>query len=666
MTDVMEGYSPDTPLDVAIIGGGASGTYAAYRLQVEGRADNIAAGDLTNGRTDTTLRSCLFELEDRIGGRLWSYPLRDSDGLIAEIGGQGFSELQCNVFGLCEHLGLERVPCDAFNRSTLQYFRRHRFRFEDYFHEDRYVGWESDGRPGGALGDPHHAPAKIPFFVRSDERMDPGSLIYKEVKERIDNVDPAYSHVIELLTALQFVRETGRDDAISCDSQKWLEGLQDRGDTDAFSEDVNALYRRFKALSTAEDDTGRILTSSLPDYSQTDELDLKSQIFREIAELSRSLQQAHVSLGDPEQKFPTREIGFWNWLAQNISNEAYQLLLYSSFANSAVRNYNFYDEVINFLLVNLSFHQETPFWSLAKGYDALAKSLACRFEQAGGKICNGKQLRKIDADGRLVVLTLTDPKTSEEFVCYAHHAILALPKFALSRLEIGDRLSTHAQFETFQHDLNSVTAIPASKLFLVYNAPWWKPFLDDNSAGGYSTTDLPLRACYYIGANKKRALLLASLADSVYHQFWSGYLEMARSGHHTGRSSDPDRERLGVSEPMVAEVQRQLKALHYDEDAPGPLPEPDDHLYFSWMREPYGGGWHTWNPFVDSPEVMKRIRKPFGTNGANNVNLYVCGEAYSATQGWVEGALNSAEMMLQKHFHLARADWINPYYNLGH
>jgi lysine 2-monooxygenase len=37
--------------------------------------------------------------------------------------------------------------------------------------------------------------------------------------------------------------------------------------------------------------------------------------------------------------------------------------------------------------------------------------------------------------------------------------------------------------------------------------------------------------------------------------------------------------------------------------------------------------------------------------------LYVCGEAYSLNQGWVEGALSTAENLLQTRFKLAPPFW---------
>jgi hypothetical protein len=40
-------------------------------------------------------------------------------------------------------------------------------------------------------------------------------------------------------------------------------------------------------------------------------------------------------------------------------------------------------------------------------------------------------------------------------------------------------------------------------------------------------------------------------------------------------------------------------------------------------------------------------------------SVHVCGEAYSDQQGWVEGALCTAELILRDHFHMEYpCDWL--------
>ena len=50
-----------------------------------------------------------------------------------------------------------------------------------------------------------------------------------------------------------------------------------------------------------------------------------------------------------------------------------------------------------------------------------------------------------------------------------------------------------------------------------------------------------------------------------------------------------------------------------------------------------------WKPTYNSKIISKKICKPF-----NNTNLYICGENYSLNQGWMEGALETSERILER------------------
>lgn len=90
------------------------------------------------------------------------------------------------------------------------------------------------------------------------------------------------------------------------------------------------------------------------------------------------------------------------------------------------------------------------------------------------------------------------------------------------------------------------------------------------------------------------------------------------------------------------------------------LPEPYDHLYHDWSEDPFGGGWHGWKAGVCYHEAMPRMRKPL-----DDEQVYICGSAYSNMHGWVEGALQTAELVLEDHFGLDRPAWLDPGYRLG-
>ena len=93
----------------------------------------------------------------------------------------------------------------------------------------------------------------------------------------------------------------------------------------------------------------------------------------------------------------------------------------------------------------------------------------------------------------------------------------------------------------------------------------------------------------------------------------------------------------GPRRRMVDEVARQLQQIH---GLPF-TPDVRNAAFRDWGDDPFGGGWNSWNIGVKSWEVKARIVNPID-------DLYVCGEAYSDAQGWVEGALETADLMLEK------------------
>ncbi len=83
-------------VDVAIVGGGVSGLYTAWRL---------AASDSFCGTI------AVYETSYRLGGKLWSYRIGEEGGQIAELGAMYFGDNHRLIHGLCsEALGLTLEP----------------------------------------------------------------------------------------------------------------------------------------------------------------------------------------------------------------------------------------------------------------------------------------------------------------------------------------------------------------------------------------------------------------------------------------------------------------------------------------------------------------------------------------------------------------------------
>ena len=110
-----------------------------------------------------------------------------------------------------------------------------------------------------------------------------------------------------------------------------------------------------------------------------------------------------------------------------------------------------------------------------------------------------------------------------------------------------------------------------------------------------------------------------------------------------------DADLLSASEALVDSLRAQLAQLQGHEF----VQPPTGALYHDWGNDPYGGAWHAWAPHFKSWDIRPLMRQP-----NPSLDLFICGEAYSQRNGWVEGAINSAERTLER-LGLTRPGWIS-------
>ena len=53
-------------------------------------------------------------------------------------------------------------------------------------------------------------------------------------------------------------------------------------------------------------------------------------------------------------------------------------------------------------------------------------------------------------------------------------------------------------------------------------------------------------------------------------------------------------------------------------------------MYQDWSKDPFGAGFHNWEPGYDVEACMKAIRRPW-----EKEDIFIVGEAFSNLQWWV-------------------------------
>ncbi|MCV9929815.1 FAD-dependent oxidoreductase [Flavobacterium sp. LS1R49] len=358
---------------------------------------------------------------------------------------------------------------------------------------------------------------------------------------------------------------------------------------------------------------------------------------------------------------PLYTLGFWNLLYRVISGEAYQFSIDSGGYNSTLVNWNAADAIPWYLS---DFGLVPKYKGFKNGFQQVPISLANFFEQDGGEVRLNAKLEGFESKNNIFELTINGE------IIEATQLILAMPRRSLDLLT-----NTSPRLQEIQSLISSVTPRPLFKVFTTYSSPWWRNAGYTDPVEGYvplqsgrTVTDLPIRQTYYWPINNGdpsqsgESMLLASYDDGSNIGFWDGLRPQRKKAWKKGIShadliSDPfigEGANAEIAESkvlnqswhdyqaprkMVEELDRQLKQIH-DVDY---TPAVQSASFRDWGEDPFGGGWNSWNIGVKSWEVKEQIVHPI-----ENCSLYICGEAYSDAQGWVEGALQTADIMLTK------------------
>jgi monoamine oxidase len=525
-------------LDIAVVGGGVSGAYCAWRLQQEKGAKSKIA---------------LFEYSDRIGGRLYTVTMPGLPNVKAELGGMRYIPSQhVMVTNLVEHLGLPTkefpmgAPAPVGSNCNLFYLRGKHLRLHE-------------------LSDPN----KVPYNLAWSER-----------------------------------------------------GL---GPTNLQVQVMNNIYPNMANMSLCDQ--------------------MKIKVFGK----------------------PLWQYGFWDLMYRVLSNEGYQFMKDAGGYDANVANANAVTQ-----LPATEYNDETVFLTLRDGYDQLPIQLVERFRKMPGGVAKDERVQMnqrlaeiligtgeyrytlvfeqtITKDGKTIIKHGSTTKVR------AKKLILAMPRRSLELIK-----SKFFEDSWLKANIPSVLIQSAFKLLLAYERPWWRSL---GLVAGRSVTDLPIRQVYYFGTEAEQpgglpymnSLLMASYNDISTVPFWKGLEFGEPFKGYTPSCLEPGvkdvvpQVEFQATEEMVNVANRQVAQVHA-------LPEiqpPYSARYHTWNEDPYGGGWHEWKANYRLDEIMCRMRKP-----VDNEDIHIVGEAYSYGQGWVEGALDTAESALQEFFGLKAPKWL--------
>jgi cytochrome b involved in lipid metabolism/predicted NAD/FAD-dependent oxidoreductase len=269
-------------------------------------------------------------------------------------------------------------------------------------------------------------------------------------------------------------------------------------------------------------------------------------------------------------------------------------------------------------LFSNEFSDKTKYYILNGGLEQLADTLYTK-------------LKKIDIYKETPVFEISNQEetdiesqttynitTSDNKIFATKNLILTIPKNKLLNIKFKLNSSdpkTHStiknKLKQLHKNINSVQNEPLYRIYARYplDKTTHKVWFDGMSK---IATNLPIK--YIIPINYEKGVIMISYTDSKFARYW--FNKMADGS-------------------FEVTLNKQLKLLFPDIVIPKP----------KWYKHcPWNSGAGYWKKGYDRKLIMSQMIEPLG----KNTNLYICGENYSSHQAWVEGALETADMVLDK------------------
>lgn len=207
--------------------------------------------------------------------------------------------------------------------------------------------------------------------------------------------------------------------------------------------------------------------------------------------------------------------------------------------------------------------------------------------------------------------------------------------------------------------INEVLGMNLMKINFYFKEAWWYDGISGrpNIEFGPNFTDLPINSIYpfysvedlkvdatnetvnIISGEEPAALTL--YCDFTNTNFWKGLQnvgEKFNSPLQEKYNSLPNQTIFPASKAVVEEARKQISLLFGVTN----IPEPVFTSYRLWNGEnDFEHAYHQWNLNANDRETIPYLANP-------RPNFYMCNEAISDMQGWVNGSLRSSDIALDK------------------
>ncbi len=268
------------------------------------------------------------------------------------------------------------------------------------------------------------------------------------------------------------------------------------------------------------------------------------------------------------------------------------------------------DEALNEFTGEMKTHE--GYCVVADGLSALADRMAEDIVGRGGVFLTENEVISVGGDKKhawadMRVGSPFGPEKSKRPVrrLMGKKLICALPVCVLKTLDLFKNVSM----------MKHVTMQPLIRMYAVFPVKNGKTWFFNLPR---IVTTLPIR--YILPMDKSKGTIMISYTDNKFSRY---FMKIHQKEGEEG---------------VEKEVMKQVRKLFPERE----IPDPEYFKIHEWTE-----GVSYWLPGKYSPQqVSQEILRPLPKSHSN---IYVCGESFSLRQGWMEGALEHADLLLKKH-----------------
>lgn len=248
---------------------------------------------------------------------------------------------------------------------------------------------------------------------------------------------------------------------------------------------------------------------------------------------------------------------------------------------------NAYDSI---RLFKIGIRDDIKYYSMKLGFTKIIEELIKKINSK--KLFKNSELKKINYNNDIFELLINNNKyETKKLIC-------TIPKMNLFKINY---------FSKYKNILNNIQTSDYCRIYAIFKKDniWYSNY-------GKFTTNSHLR--YVIPINKKNGLIMISYTDNINAKYWKKY--------------------LNNESKLKGKIVNDIKNIFNIK-----IQKPIYTKICYWENEQ-----NYWKPKVDSIKSSNKVMKLDKSR-----ELYIVGEPYSETQGWIEGALENCDKFLKKY-----------------